>query len=96
LYEKYKDNGLVVLGISLDRTDIETVKEYVEEMQLTFPTLHDPTGNIGAPYAVRGVPSTYFIDRQGYAIGAVVGPRQWDGEEVDRLANHLLQSIPKE
>ncbi len=96
LYEKYHNDGLVVLAISLDRTDIATVKEFVDGQGVTFPTLHDPGSGIGAKYGVRGVPSTFFIDHQGRALGMVTGPRPWDGAEVDQLVQQLLQDIPKD
>ena len=96
LYEKYKNDGLVILAVSLDRTDIALVRQFVASQDLTFPTLHDPSTGLGAEYGVRGVPSTYFIDHQGQVLGMVTGPRPWDGAEVDQLVQQLLQDIPSD
>ncbi len=96
LHEKYQHDGLVVLSISLDRTDIATVKEFVDSQGLTFPTLHDQSSGVGTEFGVRGVPSTFFIDHQGQMLGMVTGPRPWDSAEADQMVQQLLQDIPKD
>ena len=90
LYDRYKDKEFVVLSISIDRTSFEIVKEYVEANQITFPTLHDQAMQTASEYGVRGVPTTYFIDRDGKAVGGVIGPREWDSQAAYRLIEHLL------
>jgi hypothetical protein len=85
-----------VLGLSIDRTGIEVVQQYVEKFDLTFPTIHDPTGKTAVEYGVRGVPTTFFIDRDGTILGGVVGPREWDGEAVQQLVEHFLAASQEE
>ena len=75
----------------MDRTGADTVKKYVEELELTFPTLHDQTSKIASQYGVRGVPTTYVIDANGKAVGGAVGPRPWNSEEVYGLVEQLLK-----
>ena len=76
--------------MSIDRAEIDTVKKYVEEFNITFPNLHDPTSKVAVKFGVRGVPMTYFIDADGKAVGGVVGPRQWNSKEVHGLVEQLL------
>lgn len=90
VYEKYKDKGFVVLSISIDRTGPETVKTFLDQHGLTFPNLHDQNSKVASGYAVRGVPTTYFIDMTGKIIGGVIGPRMWDSKEVQDLVEYLL------
>ena len=90
LYEHYEKDGLVVIGVSIDRKGIDVVKDYVEEMKLTFPNLHDQSGRIGTTYKVRGVPTTYILNRGGKAVGMAIGPRPWDSEETHKLIELLL------
>ncbi|MCP4404230.1 MAG: TlpA family protein disulfide reductase [bacterium] len=90
VYEKYKDRGLVVVSVSLDRISLDEVKKFVEEMELTFPNLHDAKMSVGAAYQVRGIPATHILDRTGKAVGFVVGPRDWAGEEIAPLLEQLL------
>ena len=79
-----------MLGLSIDRSGIDKVQKYVEELNITFPNLHDPTATTATVYGIRGVPTTFFIDVDGKTIGMVVGPRPWDGKEAQNLVEHLL------
>jgi thiol-disulfide isomerase/thioredoxin len=90
LYDTYKDKEFVVLSISIDRTSADIVKDYVEAHHITFPNLHDQTSKVALEYGVRGVPTTYFIDRDGKAVGGVIGPREWDSKEAYGLVEQLL------
>lgn len=95
LHDKYNNKGVVVLGVSIDKGNIEKVKKYVEELELTFLNLHDPMTKSAAGYGVRGVPTTYLIDTTGTIIGSVIGPRPWDGEDVQKLVEQLLAEAHK-
>ncbi len=90
VYDSYKDKGLTVVSVSIDRGSIDPVKAFVEENKLTFPNLHDPNNEAAAQYAVRAIPVTYFIDRQGNALGFAVGPRPWDSDDMKSLLTKLL------
>jgi thiol-disulfide isomerase/thioredoxin len=70
-YEKYNPN-IEVLAINYDES-IGEVEPYVNKLGLTFPVLLDPGGKIADLYQVRGFPTTYFIDREGFVRGVFVG-----------------------
>jgi len=89
-HEAYKDQGLTVVAISIDRDSIDTVKAFVEEKKLTFPNLHDPKNEIGLQYAARAIPMTYFLNRDGKAIGVVIGPRSWESDDMKTFLTQLL------
>lgn len=63
-YEKYKDQGLVVLAIDFDEP-ADDVRAFADQLGLTFPVLLDPGATIQQLYRVRGYPTTYFVDRDG-------------------------------
>lgn len=94
LYETYKEKGVVVLSISIDQSASEPVKEFINEHELTFPNLHDQTAETARMYGVPGVPTTFFINREGKAVGGVVGPREWDSKEAYGLIEQLLSQTP--
>ncbi len=85
-----------MLGLSIDQANTSVVQKYVEELNLTFTQLHDQKGDILKKFAEqkiplsRGVPTSYFINAAGEAVGMVVGPRPWDGKDVENLIEHLL------
>lgn len=67
--EKYKDSGLVVIGVHTPEfafeKNIENVKKAVTELGVTYPVLVDNDYNIWNAFQNRYWPAHYFIDRQG-------------------------------
>lgn len=91
-YEKYKNRGLVVLGIDFMAQDnLQDVSAFVDELQLTFPILLDESGDISAGlYGMRGLPTSYFIDTQGILQRIQVGAML-----PEKLEEYLLEILPK-
>lgn len=90
LYAKYKSQGLEIVAISLDQGNEDDVREFVAKLKLTFPIILDPEHEAKALYKVRGLPTTYLVDRKGQVAGYGVGPREWDSEAAFALVGHLL------
>lgn len=73
-YEQYRDSGVVVLGVNLTNQDsVSDAKSFVQEFKLTYPILLDRDGNVAYLYQLRGIPTTFFINRHGVIRTAVVG-----------------------
>ena len=64
VYDAYKDQGLVVLTISLGE-DPGTVRGYANRTHLTYPIGVDQTTEVAALYRIVGIPTHYFIDSNG-------------------------------
>jgi len=50
LYNKYKDKGLVIIGVSLDRGDVEKVKRFCQNKGVNYPIVignYEVTKNYG-------------------------------------------------
>lgn len=74
----YTENeGIVVLGVNVGE-DIDLVKEYVDEKNLSFPIVLDETTEIASDYLVSGLPTTYFIDENGMIYGVFPGMMTYD------------------
>jgi len=91
LYQKYKDKGLVVLGISEDADGAGAVPPFVKKHGLTFPIGLDPKMSVAASYGVWALPSTFIIDRQGNRAHFANGPREWDGQAARDLFDSMLK-----
>jgi cytochrome c biogenesis protein CcmG/thiol:disulfide interchange protein DsbE len=61
--DRYKDDGLIVIGVSMD-DDWKTVKSYVEEKKVSYPIV---LGNAGFAklYGLGSMPMSVLIDRDG-------------------------------
>jgi peroxiredoxin len=64
IYTKYKDSGLVVLGVD-DGEDLSTVQAFRDKYHLTFPLLLDTTGRVFRMYKAKYYPSQFYIRPDG-------------------------------
>lgn len=90
LWRRYRDDGLVVLGVNVDRGNLPAVRQFVRELNLSFPVVLDPKGLVRNQYEIRGLPTTYIISRDGKIIGRIIGERDWSGEATTQLIQSLL------
>lgn len=75
LYNKYKDQGLIVLGVSIDKQGESVVKPFMEKYDVNYPVVIDD-GTIMDKYGpTMSIPTTYIIGRDGnldyFAVGAI-------------------------
>ena len=86
-YAKYKDQGVVVLGVSLDDT-AEMLREYAPKKQMNYPLLLMQDDFDEAYGPIIGVPITFFIGRDGTIARRHFGPVS--KEQVDQEIKALL------
>ena len=75
LYEAYKDQGLVIIGISLDKGGVELVKNFAAKNKVAYPLLMADQKVTQEYGGISGIPTTFIIDRQGKLVDGVVGDR---------------------
>lgn len=68
VFSKFKENNIVVLGISVDSK--ESIKEFIDDHNLNFPLLSDTNKEVSKLYGVLnniGIDSriTFVIDKKG-------------------------------
>jgi len=51
-----------------------TVQAFAQKQGLTFPILLDERGGVARRYGVRGVPTSFFINREGVIQVQHTGP----------------------
>ena len=71
-WEEHRDQGVVFVGIAVDDLASEASR-FAQQVGVTYPLALDATGDVARAYALRGLPSTYFIDRQGKLVSKLVG-----------------------
>lgn len=75
LYEKYRERGLLMLGVSIDEQGLSVVRPFMEKYEVSYPIIIDD-GTIMDKYGpTMGIPTTYIIDKEGdlryFAVGAL-------------------------
>ncbi len=70
LYEKYKDKGFEILGVSLDNNRSQWLKA-IEQDKLLWEHVSDLNGwrsEAAQNYYVRAIPATFLLDKEGKII----------------------------
>lgn len=90
LWQKYKEQGFVVVGISNDEGSKKRVDTFTKLLDLSFPVLLDPEGEVNDLYKVSNMPTSFLIDRNGKIISRIVGSDDWLSPEAIQLVENLL------
>ncbi len=70
---EYASSGVRVIGIAY-QSDLGDVNAFLDEMGRGYPTGMDERSAAAIAFGVRGVPETFFVDRDGTIVGKVSGP----------------------
>lgn len=65
LQAKYGKDGLVIIGISLDRRGPEAVRKFVAKHGMNYPVLMGDAAVVEAFGSFDAIPTTFIIDRAG-------------------------------
>jgi cytochrome c biogenesis protein CcmG/thiol:disulfide interchange protein DsbE len=89
LYNEYKDDGLVILGVSAD-DDAETLRTFAGEMHMNYPVLvgKDHEDLLDAFGPLVGYPTSFFVGRDGAVCGTHLGPGT--KEDFEKTVKALL------
>lgn len=74
----YQELGEDVQFLMINMTDgfretVDTASAYVAEQGFTFPVFYDTESEAALAYGAYSLPTTYFIDAEGYAVARGVG-----------------------
>ncbi len=78
---------LVVLGIAEDSK--ASVEQFLKQTPLSFPVLIDQYGKLLRDYKIKGFPTTYLIDKQGFLAYFAVGTIDWQSPNILNKINLL-------
>ena len=90
-YQKYKGKGLEILAVSVDAGPKSSVKNFMEELGLSFPALLDPDMKVFQLYRLFAIPASFLIDKQGIIRFKELGYRDWTDKESTKLLEELLR-----
>ena len=68
LHTKYAARGFEVIGVSVDESGVETVRNFVTEQKLTYPIVLDPEGKLANILQTSSLPTSVLLDRDGKII----------------------------
>ena len=89
LYRKFDGEPFLLLAVTTD-TQRGAIRGFMKETGLSFPVLLDEEKDFSAAFGVRGLPTSFLIGPDGRILARAVGPRSWDGPDVEILIRSLL------
>jgi len=73
LYDKYKDQGFLVLSISDE--EAAKVSPFIAERKISYPVLLDPGRKVNDAFVVEGIPKSFVYDREGKLVAQSIDMR---------------------
>lgn len=74
VYEEHQSKGFLVLAVNATNQDNPAAaRAFVGELSLTYPILLDEQGEVSRLYALRALPTSFFIGADGKIAEVVVG-----------------------
>jgi cytochrome c biogenesis protein CcmG/thiol:disulfide interchange protein DsbE len=86
-WRKYKDQGVVFIGVDYVDTEKEALA-YIQEFDITYLNGPDLGTRISQAYNMKGVPETYYVDKKGQLRGLKVEPLV--APKLDQKIDELL------
>ena len=86
--ETYRDQGLEVVGVSLDREE-KALRDFVREEKLSYVQVFDEEKSdaIAKSYGVWGIPSVFLVDKNG-----VINAMKLRGGRTEAAVKKLLDT----
>lgn len=75
-----------------ERDNYEKVASFYKTYSIpNLPIALDAKGGLNRAFGVRGLPTTIFINKDGFEMGRIVGMVDWKDKKVVKLLLNLLQ-----
>ena len=91
LQAKYASRGLQIVGVNLDAKDADA-RKFLAETQANFLLAFDNKGVTPKLYGVKGMPTSYLIDREGRIVSEHSGFHFSKTATLEKEIEKLLES----
>ena len=88
---RYRAEGVRVIGVNIQDTE-DGARSFVDEFDISYEILRDADQSLAKALGVKGLPVTFFIDRQGRFLGREAGSEIGTG----RGGTEVLGAISEE
>ena len=89
LVQRYGDKGFTVVAVNVDKK-AEDAERFLAQTPARFTVVYDPPGATPAAWAVKGIPSSYLVDRGGRIVMVEQGFRDEQKPAVEQRIRDLL------
>lgn len=71
-WRRFGSRGVLFLGLNMQDLTGDA-RSFLEEFDVTYPTIRDQGDDVAKTYGTTGVPETYFVSGRGRVVGHVIG-----------------------
>lgn len=89
LVQRYGDKGLAVVAVNVDKKHADA-ERFLAQTPARFTVVYDAAGASPAAWAVKGMPSSYLVDRTGRVVMVEQGFRDEQMPAVEQRIRDLL------
>jgi cytochrome c biogenesis protein CcmG, thiol:disulfide interchange protein DsbE len=89
LQSRYADKGLVIVAVNVD-TAREDAQRFLTQVPADFKIAYDPKGEVAKEYAIKGMPSSFLIGRDGKVLSAHTGFNNGSRDQLDLAVQQAL------
>lgn len=95
VHDRYAEQGLRVVGVSVDWLDDEQIRAFLDERGLSYPVVRDRQHRLEQQFGwSKGIPKTLLIDRDGIVAAYWIGYTDVTSPEIDALIADVLARAP--
>lgn len=92
VYQQFNRDNFTVLAVN-QMENADHVFAYIGQLDVdpTFTILFDENSVVSQAFNVKGLPTTYLVDKQGLIRYRAIGGREFDHPEVEKQIQRLLE-----
>ena len=87
-WAKIKDEGIAMIAVNVGENE-DTIFEFMGDHPIDFTVLLDESSETTNKWPIKGLPTTFILDKEGNLVYRAVGGREWDSDELLNVAREL-------
>lgn len=90
IHDRFAPKGFEVIGVSVDESGIESVKQFVDENKMRYPVVLDAEGKLANILQTSVLPTSILVDRQGKVVWKKFGAILANDQELEKAIESAL------
>ncbi|HEX6099535.1 MAG TPA: TlpA disulfide reductase family protein [Thermoanaerobaculia bacterium] len=90
IHDAYAARGFEVVGVSVDESGVESVKQFIDEQKMRYPVVLDPQGKLATVLQTSVLPTSVLLDRNGKIVWKKYGAIFEKDQELDAAIKKAL------
>lgn len=87
-WQKIKGEGINMIAVNVGESE-DTVFAFMGQYPIDFTVLLDETGEIINQWPIKGLPTTFVLNKEGKLVYRAIGGRAWDSDELLNMVRQL-------